>query len=160
MTESGVGALEFRMNSTGWAAIAVAVIILAIVGLRLITFGDMKDDEGLMGALEMQLMTEYLPDDVESLEAAYEAGDIDETDRLVEMVTSTDLNIESVQVSSPMLDIASSGELVVKVRYSLDDDSGTREKGTKYYIFEQGPLGGAWEYQYETSAVSYYLNFI
>ena len=151
---------EYKIKLTGWKAIAVVVVLIGIFGIRLMTFNDKRDDESLMKKIELQLMTDYFPDDVEELKAAYESGDMDEVAEVAESITSTTLNIESVQASYPLFDFSTPKKVVVKVKYSLDDASGTREQGTNYYLFKHSSLGNIWEYKYDTSVVSYYLNFL
>ena len=151
---------EYKFQLTGWQAIVALVILIGILGIRLMTFSDLSDDETLMEKIESRLMTDYFPDDVENLKAAYESGDTDKFDELVQSVTSTTLNIESVQASYPLFKFSSSKKVVVKVTYSLDDDSGTREKGTNYYLFKHGSIGNSWSYKREATVVSYYLNFV
>ena len=151
---------EFNIKVTGWKAIAAVVVVIGIFGVRLMTFSDKKDDNALMRKIELQLMTDYFPDDVEKLKAVYEAGDVDEVERVAKSITTTRLNIESVQASSPLFDFSTPKDVVVKVRYSLQDASGTRERGTNYYLFKHGALGNSWQYKYQTSAVFYYLNFL
>jgi hypothetical protein len=112
-----------------------------------------------MDKIELRLMTDYFPDDVEKLKAAYESGDTDEFDELVQSVTSTTLNIDSVKASYPLFKFSSPKKVVVKVTYSLDDDSGTRETGTNYYLFKHGSVGNIWTFKREATVVSYYLNF-
>lgn len=151
---------EYKFQLTGWQAIVALVILIGIFGIRLMTFSDLRDDENLVEKIELQLIADYFPDDVENLKAAYESGDTDEFDELVQSVTSTTLNIETVQASYPLFKFSSSKKVVVKVSYSLDDDSGTRAKGTNYYLFKHGSIGNSWSYKREATVVSYYLNFV
>ena len=150
---------EYKFQLTGWQAIVAIAVLIGIVGIRLVTFSDLKDNESLVKKIELRLIADYFPDDVERLKATYESGDTDEFDELVQSVTSTTLNIESVQASYPLFKFSSPRKVVVKVTYSLDDDSGTRERGTNYYLFKQGSLGNIWTYKREATVVSYYLNF-
>jgi hypothetical protein len=151
---------EIKINLKGWKAIAGLVVLIAVIGVRLMTFSDLTDDETLMREIELQLMTDYFPDDVERLRAVLETGDKHEVERVAKSITSTKMNVESVQASSPLFSFATSTEVVIKVGYSLVDDSGTRERGTKYYLFERGSLVDVWRYMYDVTAISYYLNFI
>jgi hypothetical protein len=151
---------EYKFQLTGWQAIVAIVVLIGIFGIRLITFSDLEDDETLVNKIELRLVSDYFPDDVEKLKAAYESGDTYEFDELVQSVTSTTLNIESVKASYPLFKFSSPKKVVVKVTYSLDDDSGTREKGTNYYLFKHGSLGNSWSYKREATVVSYYLNFV
>jgi hypothetical protein len=124
------------------------------------TFNDKKDDSVLMRKIEFEIMTDYFPNDVENLKSVYEAGDMDAVARAVKSITSSKINIESVQTSYPLFDFTKDKEVVVKVMYSLDDAYGKREKGTNYYRFDHGSLGNVWRYKYKTGALSYYLNFL
>jgi hypothetical protein len=151
---------EYKFQLTGWQAIVALLILIGIFGIRLMTFSDLRDDETLVKKIELRLMSDYFPDDVENLKAAYESGDPDEFDERVQSVTSTTLNIGSVQASYPLFTFSSPKEVVVKVTYSLDDDSGTRERGTNYYLFKHGSLGNSWSYKRESTVVGYYLNFV
>lgn len=151
---------EYKFQLTGWQAIVAIGVLIGIFGIRLMTFSDLRDDESLVKKIELQLIADYFPDDVENLKAAYESGETDELDRLAQSVTSTTLNIESVKASYPLFKFSSSKKVVVKVTYSLDDDSGTRDTGTNYYLFRHGSIGNSWSYKREANAVSYYLNFI
>ena len=92
---------EYTFQLTGWQAIVAIAVLIGIFGIRLMTFSDLRDDETLMDKIELRLMTDYFPDDVEKLKAAYESGDTDEFDELVQSVTSTTLNIDSVKASYP-----------------------------------------------------------
>ena len=150
---------EYKFQLTGWQAIVALMVLIGIFGIRLMTFNDLTDDQTLMEKIELRLVSDYFPDDVEKLKVAYESGDTDEFDELVQSVTSTTLNIESVQASYPLFKFSSTKKVVVKVTYSLDDDSGTRERGTNYYLFKRGSLGNIWSYKREATVVSYYLNF-
>ena len=151
---------EYKMNLAGWKAIAVVVVLIAVFGIRLVTFNDKKDDTALMRKIELQLLTEYLPDDAAKLKAVYEAGDMDEVEKVAKSITSTELDVESVQASYPLFNFKTPKDVVVKVKYSLNDATGTREKGTNYYLFKHRSFGNSWEYKYESNVVSYYLNFL
>ncbi len=151
---------ELNIKLTGWKAAVAIVVLIGIFGVRLMTFSDLRDDETLMKKIELQLLTDYFPDDVETLKAAMETGDTDEIEEVANSITTTTLNVESVEASYPLFKFSSPKKVVVKVTYSLDDDSGTRETATNFYLFKHGSLGNIWTYKHETTAVSYYLNFI
>lgn len=151
---------EYTFQLTGWKAIVALVILIGIFGIRLMTFSDLSDDETLMKKIELRLMTDYFPDDVETLKAAYQSGDMQEVSEVAQSITTTTLNFESVKASYPLFKFSSPKKVVVKVNYSLDDDSGTREKGTNYYLFKHGSVGNIWTFKREATVVSYYLNFV
>ena len=60
---------EYKIKLTGWKAIAVVVVVIGVFGVRLMTFNDEKDDNALMRQIELQLMTDYLPNDAGRLKA-------------------------------------------------------------------------------------------
>ena len=151
---------EYKFKLAGWQAIVAIVVFIGIFGIRLMTFNDERDDEDLMRQIELRLVTDYFPDDVAELKAAYESGDMEEVEEVAKSITSTTLNVKSVKASYPLFDLSTPKDVVIKVTYSLDDDSGTREKATNYYLFKHGYLGNIWTYKRETSVVSFYLNFI
>jgi hypothetical protein len=151
---------EAKIKLKGWHAVVVLVVLVGFIIARLVTFGDKKDDSTLMRKLEVELVCDYFPDEAAKLREAYDSGDAEELQNAVESVTTAKLNIESVQASTPLFDFSTSKDIVVKVTYSLVDSSGTRDRKTKYYLFNHGPVGNNWRYKYDTSVVSYYLNFL
>lgn len=150
---------EYNVKLAGWQIAIAAVVLLAVVGGRLMTFNDQRDDAELVEKLKFEIMTEYLPNDVDALRAAVESGDSELIGEVAGSVTSSKITIESVQTSYPLFSFTSSNEVVVKVRYSLDDASGNRNRATNYYLFSHGLIGNTWSYRHKTTVVSYYLNF-
>ncbi len=124
------------------------------------TFNDMKDDDDLIQELQIQLVSDYLPNDAEKLRVAIESGDKNNIAMIAESVTSAKLNVESVKVSSPLFQFSSPKDVVVRVTYSLNDSSGSRDKRTVYYLFKHGGTFNPWQYKYESSKIRYYFNFM
>lgn len=149
---------EYKMNLTGWQAIVVIVVFIGIFGVRLMTFNDKTGDKDLMKHIDTQLMMEYAPHVAGKLRAALDSDDKVEMDKGVESVLTTKVNIDSVQASYPLFDFSIPKEVVIKVAFSLDDAAGTSDKRTIYYLFKKSAFG--WHYEYITTAVSYYLNFV
>jgi hypothetical protein len=118
----------------------------------------MRDDEDLMKHIDALLMDEYSPYVAEKLGAAYDAGDPGGIEASVKSVTSTRVHIESVKASYPVFDFSIPKDVVMKVSFSLEDDTGAGEQRTMYYLFRKGAFG--WQYQYITTSLSYYLNFM
>lgn len=150
---------QYSTTLMGWKAVPAAVVLMAVVAVRLLTFGDAKNDENLLRTLEIQLISDYFPGDVDRLKSVCESGDAEQIERVAQAVTSTKVTVDAVYTSSPLLKFASSKNVVVKVRYRLHDDAGLREARTRHYRFRHHSLGNSWSYRYETGAMSYYLNF-
>jgi len=151
---------EYRMKLTGWHALAAVVVVIALVGVRLLTFSDQRKNDALMQDLEVQLMSDYYPDLADRLRAAVDTDDADAIEKVAASVTTTRVDVQSVRVSSPLLDFSSPRDVVVEVRYALVDDAGAREERTRYYLYRHRALGNSWQYQYETGKVRFYLNFL
>jgi hypothetical protein len=64
----------------------------------------------------------------------------------------------SVQASYPVFDFSTPKDVVIKVVFSLDDVTGAGEQRTIYYLFKRGVFD--WQYQYITTPINYYLNFM
>ena len=151
---------ELRFEFKGWQAVVVILVLIGVVGARFLTLDDQKGDRALMKALEMQLMSDYFPDMAAKLKAAVDSGDTAEISDTAESVTTTRISIDSVRASYPLLDFSTPKDVVVKVIYSLNDASATYQTKTNYYLFRHGGLLNAWQYQYQTNAIKYYLNFL
>ena len=149
-----------NMKLRGWHAVLALAVLVGLVGIRFITFQDKTDDENLMRDLEMQIKSDYLPEETERLRAAVDSGDRDRISKVAESVTGAKPMIESVQISSPLLDFSTPMDVVVKVVYSLSEGSETRDRKTLYFLYRHSVIGNTWSYQYETTATSFYLNFI
>jgi hypothetical protein len=105
-------------------------------------------------------MSDYYPGEAERLKAVMESGNVSEIGEVAKSITTAKLNIESVQASYALFDFSSSKDVIIKVKYKLDDSSGARNQKTLYYRFKHGSVFNNWQYRYESSALSYYLNFI
>jgi hypothetical protein len=148
---------ELKIQLTGWQAIIALVVFIGVIVIRLMTLSDMRDDKDLMKQIDTLLMDEYSPYVAEKMRDAVDKGEKDEIENAANSVTTTKVNIVSVQASYPIFKFSLPKDVVIKVVFSLDDATETGEKRTIYYLFKRGVLG--WQYQYITSSLSYYLNF-
>ncbi|MEX0323749.1 MAG: hypothetical protein AB3N63_16425 [Puniceicoccaceae bacterium] len=149
-----------EIKLTGWKAIVVLVAIIGLVGYRFISQKDLTDDVDLMRKIEMELQTLYVPDQVDQMKAAQEAGDMKKLEELAKAVTTTKLTVLSVKASQPMFDFSSPRDVVLKVTYTLEDASTAPVEHTNFYLFEHSYVTGNWRYRYESSSIGYYLNFL
>lgn len=149
---------EMKIQVNGWLALVVILALVGFAGLRFMTLDDMRYDDELMAHVEGLLQNEYAPHVVDKLNSAIATGDKERIEQTAASVTSTRVNISSVKASYPVLSFSTPKDVVVKVVYSFDDAAGTGEEQTLYYLFKHGALG--WQYQYITSSLNYYLNFI
>lgn len=152
--------VERQLKLSGWQAIVVIIVLFGVVVVRLTTFGDQKNNSALMEKLDNHLVAEYLSGDVARLRAALESGDKQHAETVGRSVASTKVNVQKVQASFPLFNFSSTKRVIVKVTFSLDDANGTRETRTVYYQFKHSVIGDSWSYQRDSSALSYYLNFL
>ena len=150
---------QVNIKLKGWQAGLALVVLLGLVAVRFKTFQDKMNDNDLMRSLETQIVSDYLPKETARLREAVDSGDTSRISQVAGSVTGARPKIESVQISSPLLDFSIPKEVVVKVVYSLADGSKTRDRKTLYFLYRYGAIGNTWSYQHETTAMRYYLNF-
>ena len=148
---------ELKIQLKGWQAIVVAIVLIGLVAVRFMSLNDMRDDKDLMKHIDTLLMDEYSPYVAERARTAYEKEAEDKTEKSVTSALSTKVNIVSVKASYPIFDFSIPKDVVIKVVFSLDDDTEAVEMRTIYYLFRHGAFG--WQYRYITTSLSYYLNF-
>jgi len=150
---------QLNINLKGWQAISALLVLAGLAGVRFMTFQDKKNDTDLIRSLETQIRSDYMPKETARLQAAMDSGDRNKITEAAEAVTGTKPKIESVQISSPLLDFSTSSDVVVKVVYYLTEGSKIRDRKTLYLLYQHGAIGNTWHYQHKTTAISYYLNF-
>jgi hypothetical protein len=150
---------EIKFELTGWKAILVLIAVVILTGFRFLSFQDKIGDEKLIQNLKQQILSDYLPQDVDRLKQAVESGDHTRISQAAATVTGTEINIESVQMSAPLVDFSTSKDVVVKVVYSLRNGSEVQNRKTLYLLYNHGAVENTWSYCCQTSALSYYLNF-
>jgi len=149
-----------KLNLSGWQAIIALMAILLLVVFRVMSYDDYTGNKKLMEQVRLELTSEYFPADVERMRQRYESGSVAGTRGEVQSILSTRLNVVSIHASFPLFDTRVNKEVVVKVTYSLDDDSGNRQSGVKYYRYERASLVNTWQYRGTSNAVFYWLNFV
>jgi len=141
---------------TGLNAIIASVLLLAVLVIRVATIGQNTDEE-LLKALDVQLMSEFYPNQVARMKAALKQADLEAIEADAGSILEAKVSILAVQTSYPVMDFSYPKIVIVKVRYDLDDRSGDK---IKYYRFKEGIAGSQWLYQYEANVISFYLNFL
>ncbi len=151
---------EVNFELSGGKAVVAIIVLAIVIVIRLVSIGGTTDDKDLIRQLELNLTSFYYPGEVDRLKAAMASGDSEEIDLVAKSVTSTKLKIDSVKTSYALFDFSSPKKVIVKVNYSLVDDSGVNDQQEKYFKFQHGGIMNNWSYQYESNMVSYYLNFL
>lgn len=151
---------EVNFQLSGGKAVLAVIALAIIIIIRIVSLGGTEDDKELIDKLQVELTSYYYPGEVERLKAAMASGDREELDRVAKSVTSTKLRIDKVQTSYALLDFSSPKKVIVKVSYSLVDDTSVQEQQIKYFKFEYGGIANKWRYEYESSEFAYYLNLL
>jgi len=108
---------ELKIQLTGWRAIVLAVVLIGVVAVRFMTLNDMRNDKDLMKQIDTLLMDEYSPHVAKKLRAAFDTDDKGKIEKSVKSVTSTKVNILSVQASNPIFDFSTPKDVVIKVAF-------------------------------------------
>ena len=152
---------EYNIKLSGWKAIIVVIVLIAILGIRISSISNKKADKNLMYKLKSVLLSDYLPDDAARMKKIYETGDEEELSAMAKSITTTKMDIESVKASYSILDFSTKEkDVVIKVVYSLSDANGIRKKGVRYYLFAHNPIGNTWRSKYDVGVIRYFLNFL
>ena len=152
---------NITLKLSGWKVLVVITIIIAALGMKIMTINDKIIDPNLIEQVRFKLKAEYLPADASKIKNLYDSGDTNKLAKAVQSVTTTNIHLDSIKLSYPIADFSFKDKnIVVKVIYSIDDAYGVRKVGVKYYYFKYSPMLNIWRYRGEGSALSYYLNFI
>ena len=151
---------EIKANLTGWQAIIALIILLGVMVFRLVTLNENVSDQNLTGQMKLRLQMEYIPDQVAGLKQALQTGEFNKVTDAAKTAINSELFIESVKASYPLLDFASTKQVIIKVNFNVASESEAIKSATRYYRFNHGGLANSWQYESESNAISYYLNFI
>jgi hypothetical protein len=143
----------------GWQAALAILVLVVLAGLRFMAFQDKTNDGKLMDSLKTQIVSDYLPSETAKLQEATNSGDSNRISEVAESVTGAKPKIESVKISAPLFGFSTSGDVLVKVVYSLSEGSKSRDRKTLYLLYSHGAIGNTWSYKHKTTALKYYLNF-
>ena len=123
---------EFKVQLSGWWAIVGCLVLVGVVVFRFMTVSDLRDDQELMLQVETLLMNEYAPHVLEKMRSAVDAGDEATIEKTAEVVLGTEVMVQSVEASYPLLKFSLPKEVVVKVVFSLDSSDRSGEKKIIY----------------------------
>ncbi|MFE8070281.1 hypothetical protein QQM79_04415 [Marinobacteraceae bacterium S3BR75-40.1] len=144
---------EMKFQFTGINAVIALIVVVALVGLRLATLGE-SDDPALREAVKTELMSELGGRTGEAL-ANLDRTNPEAVRKLTQEASLDAIHIHRLSVSKPLLSLSSDEKAIVRVQYNLADDP----EEVKYWQFRHSPIGG-WRYQYTSTVVGYYLNFL
>jgi hypothetical protein len=143
---------ESTFKFGGLAGLIVLVAVAAVVFYRAGTIGEVDDpklDREIRSELRLRL-GERTGRSISNLDR----NDPDAVNVFIQNTDPDAIEIHSTRVSKPVLSFGTRKKTVVRVEYRLPGD----HRRTEYWEFKKS-LGG-WRYRRETSAVSYYLNFL
>ena len=149
---------EIRIG--GFAALIALAAAAAFMAFRVNSAGDMRDNQELMRKVRMELMTEYVPHQVDKLAKAIESGAEAAITRQAESLTTAELDIQELKAAYPFYKFSTSHmDVVIKVRFRLSNSEGVVKDGINYYLCEHHPVGNTWYIKRHTSEYFYYSNF-
>lgn len=149
-----------EIKITGWPAALIAAGLIAFMGVRISTMGDMRGNAVLMEKVRLELMSDYMPYEVEKLGKVVAEGDEEAISRQAGVLTTAEFDIKEINASYPVYVFASGRrDVVIRVRFTLKDSGGIVKDGVNFYLCEHHPLGNTWYIKHPTTQYRYYSNF-
>ena len=148
--------MEKEFQFSGKAAIAVGIILIAGIVIRFLSFSDATDallEEKVRDVLWSTYSGIHLSAEINTISREQ---DYDKVPSLLDKASPDAITIERISRSEPLLSWSSNQVVIVRVRYRFPEDTETR---IEYMKFKHGSMLKSWSYSYDTSAISYYLNF-
>ena len=143
---------EIRIQLTGAKAAVVGAVVLVFLLVRIATIGDANSDD-LDRAIRAELLNRIGAQTSEVL-TDLDVTDQDAVRKLIEVADASGIDIHSVRVSRPLLELSSTSKPIVRVEFALPGNG----QQTEYWRFDHSILAG-WRYRRPSNVVSYYLNF-
>jgi len=146
--------MEAKLNFK--ASIVVMVFIFVGLGVRMATYSASSDpllEKAVRDVIWSTYSGIHLSSEIDKIR---EERDYENIEALTKKSTPKAISIEQISRSEPLLALSSSQIVIIRVRYRFPGESSTR---TEYMEFKHGNLVDVWSYNYEVSAISYYLNF-
>ncbi|MBN1384399.1 MAG: hypothetical protein JW983_05940 [Elusimicrobia bacterium] len=150
-----------EIKITGWKAVIILFGVAIFIAFRIISIGDMTDNEVLMRKVKMELMSEYFPYEINKAEKALEKGKTDDAFDRVGKLATTEIDVQDLKGSYPVY-VFSTGkrDVVIKVRFTITDEQSVVKDGINFYLCEHHPFGNTWYIKHSVSQYRYYMNFI
>jgi len=137
------------------ASIIVLVLIIAVLGIRMATLSTSHEpllEKAVRDVLWSTYSGIHLGPEINRIR---KDSDYDSVDALTKKASPMAISIEQISRSEPLMTLSSNKKVIVRVRYRFPGDTSTQ---TEYMEFKHGSLVDVWSYNYEVSAISYYLN--
>jgi len=148
--------MEKNVEIKGKAAVTAGLILIVVLaGIRMATFSD-SHDASLEKAVRSELWLRYGDRLGAEINKIRKEADYSDVSDLMKKASPDAITIERISRSEPLLKWASSQNVIVRVHYRFPEDVETQKE---YMRFNHGSMVDAWQYRYDSSAVSYYLNF-
>lgn len=146
---------------SGWQVVIFVIVFIGFLSFRINSMNDQLGNDLLRAKIERELIYEYYPDHIKEAQEALEAGDNEEVTKQVNSMTTAKVELDLLKISYSIFDFSTSDrDVVIKVKYRIEDASGTHEQDTKYYRYTYKPVVKNWTRYGVSSEFIYYLNFI
>ena len=148
--------MEQEFQFSGKAAIAAGVLLIVGIAIRFFTFVDSTDatlEQKVRDVLWSTYSGIHLGPEINTIQGE---RDYSKAPALLKKASPDAISIEQISRSEPLMSWSANQVVIVRVRYRFPEDTETQ---TEYMEFGHGSMLNSWSYTYNTSAVSYYLNF-
>ena len=137
----------------GGQPIVIGIVIVGFIALSMWMLSlDRRSNRDLLNKVQMALMTEYFPNEIDNVKKAgsysVSAGSID-------------LNIKEINVSYPVYVSSRRYKTgVLKINFTLTDSNKIIKDGISFYRFAHSPIGDNWEIKGKSNKNNYFFSLV
>jgi hypothetical protein len=141
---------DIKFQLSGWKAIAVIGIVVAVAGYRFMAVRTTLETGGA-DELKMWVLADYVRQGLPALEQALEGGDMQAAETQAQQLIAS----ERIQFTE-MKARGTPDDLVVRVKIRVDGGRPPDGREVRYFRMSHSTITG-WRMERETSALGYYL---
>jgi len=144
---------DIKLQLSGWKAIAVIGIVMAVAGYRFMAVRTTLETGGA-DELKMWVLADYVRQGLPALEQALESGDMQAAEEQAQQLIAAE-RIRFTEMKAR----GTPDDLVVRVKIRVDGGAPPDGREVRYFRMSHSTITG-WRMERETSALGYYLKLL
>ena len=144
---------DIKLQLSGWKAIAVIGIVVAVAGYRFMAVRTTLETGGA-DELKMWVLADYVRQGLPALEQALESGDMQAAEEQAQQLIAA----ERIQFTE-MKARGTPDDLVVRVKIRVDGGAPPDGREVRYFRMSHSTITG-WRMERETTKLGYYLKLL
>ena len=144
---------DIKLQLSGWKAIAVIGIVVAVAGYRFMAVRTTLETGGA-DELKMWVLADYVRQGLPALEQALESGDMQAAEEQAQQLIAAE-RIRFTEMKAR----GTPDDLVVRVKIRVDGGAPPDGREVRYFRMSHSTITG-WRMERETSALGYYLKLL